>query len=250
MVIRANNNLVERAYQLWEKADSEEPWPITKQKIISQLFLETKQKNPWMSWLYSFIDCFFPKWMERKVNKAFAAYKFDLVQSGKYASRTHLFSYKEKWFIDQKLIGVFKNIIGKRVPEDLQKKAARWRSKVNKYYKKREFMIGSYILFQIGQKLPNFRKKLDWVKALNLGYIEKECKETFANMDDDAIVRGLTHYLAKPFDESKSLFRMFAEISYHVSKEKAKMTIRDVYHAGIAKVALAFRTARSYLVAV
>ncbi|MBX7067644.1 MAG: hypothetical protein K1X28_10480 [Parachlamydiales bacterium] len=195
-----------------------------------------------MSWFYSLVEHLFPRWMERKVERALSAYKYDLIMDGKYGLRMGLFSPKERWFIDQKLVGIFKNVIGRKTPQTLRIKAARWESKINKYYQKRELMIGSFILFQIGQKFPNFKNSINWMKALNFPYLEKHCKETFQNMNDDAIVQGITHFFSLPFDETKGLFRIFAEISYYVTKEKAKMATYSLYQSGVDKVASAGRS--------
>lgn len=230
--VDSSNLLAERAYSLWEKTENEEPREIAQEKIIRQLFREIKERSPFFSWFYSLVEFLHPSWMKRKVERALSAYKYDLIFSDKYGSRLGLFSNKERWIIEQKLVGIFKNIIGRKTPLSLKQKAVRWKSKVQKYHGKRELMIGSYLLFQIGQKFPNIRNSIDWMKALNMSYIERQCKETLENVDDDEIVQGLTHYLAQPFDETKGLFRVFSEIIYYVTKEKAKITAKALYTSG------------------
>lgn len=245
--VDANNSLMSRAYCLWENAGTDVPLAVTQQKIVSQLFLEVKKKNPWMGWFYSFVEFLFPKWMELKVKMALSAYKYDLVISGEYKSRIKLFSGKERWYIDQKLLGVFKNIIEKKASLSLSGRAYRWENKIKKYYNKRELMIGSYILFQIGRKFPNFKNSINWIKAVNLRYLEKHCVKTFKNLDDDAITKGLIEYLEKPFDGKKGVFQIFAEISYYVTKEKVKITASRLCQIGVEKVTCAGKTALSGL---
>lgn len=223
-------HLLERAYILWETADSQEPFDEAQRRIIHNLFLEIKEINPWMSWLYSLIEIFNPFWMKRKVERAFNAYKFDLFLSGKADQKLHLFSEKEKWFItNQKISAIFKNLLLKKQFLTINQKGCRWQQKVNKYWEKKEYMIVIYILFLVSKKFPNIKKSIDWVKLLNLGLLEKKSVESFEDLNDDALARGLTVFAGIPFDGKKGVFRIFVDLSYCVTKEEAKLFIDTLW---------------------
>ncbi len=226
-----SNNLIGRAYQLWNDANPNENLKRSQEKIIHQLFMEMKQQNPWFSWFYTIVEHLFPIWVTKKVEKALSACKFDWLLAGRENDKLNFLSVKERWFIDQKMTKIFKNIICKSQPLTLEGKARRWKQKIEKYYDKQEFMIGSYILYQVGEKFPNLRRSIDWMKVLRMSYIEKHSKETLQNVDDDAIVRGLTHYLEQPFDAKKNLTRIFTEVAYYVAKEKVKDVASGLHNA-------------------
>lgn len=226
-----NTHLVERAYVLWEAADPQEPFDETQRRIIHNLFLEVKELNPWTSWIYSLIEYFNPFWLKKKVERAFNAYKYDLFLSGKADQKLHLFSEKEKWFItDQKISAVFKNLLSRRQFLTIKQRGCRWQQKVNKYSGKKEYMIGIYLLFLVSKKFPNIKKSIDWVKLLNLGLLEQKCVESFQDLNDDALARGLTHFAGIPFDEKKGVFRLFVDLSYCVTKEEAKLLIETIWN--------------------
>jgi len=221
-----NTHLLERAYHLWKTADSQEPFDATQRRIITDLFNEIRALNPWMSWFYTLIEYFNPFWMQIKVDAAFNAYKFDLFISGKADQKLHLFSEKEKWFItDQKISSIFKNLLNKKQFLTINQRGCRWKQKVNKYWENKEYMIVIYLLFVISKKFPNIKNSIDWVKLLNLGLLKKKSIESFEDLNDDAVARGLTAFAGIPFDERKGVFRLFAELSYCVTLEEAKLCL-------------------------
>ena len=86
-------------------------------------------------------------------------------------------------------------------------------------------MIVIYLLFVISKKFPNIKNSIDWVKLLNLGLLKKKSIESFEDLNDDAVARGLTAFAGIPFDERKGVFRLFAELSYCVTLEEAKLCL-------------------------
>lgn len=227
----SSNLLIDQAYRLWQKIGTEEPCELAQEKIVHQLFLKKQQERPLLSWYYSFVELAYPSWMKKKVKLALGAYKFDLIAAGKHNSHLNLFTNIERWFIDQKLVGIFRNVIFKDRSMNIKEKSVRLKEKAKKYYNKRELMIGSYILNQLGQKFPNYKKSINWMKILNIGYIENHSKETFKNINDETIVKGLTEYLEKPFDKTKSITRIFSEIVYFIAKAKTTSAINTTFNA-------------------
>lgn len=224
-----NSHLIERAYVLWEATENQESLDQAQIRIIDNLFIELKRLNPWTSWIFSLVDFFNPFWMKRKVERALNAYKYDLFLTGKTDQKLHFFSEKERWFMDQKISGIFKNLLSKKRFLNLKQRGYRWQQKVNKYWGKTEYMIGIYLLFIVSKKFPNVKNSIDWVKILNLGLLEKKCVECFEDLNDDALARGLTLFAALPFDEKKGVFRIFVDLSYCVTKEEAKLLIETLW---------------------
>lgn len=230
LLTNSKSYLTAHAYALWEKAAVEEPLEATKQKIIKQLFFYLKQHSSWANWYYSFVEFCYPKWLKRKVDLALSAYKFDLTLAGKQDLRMHLFSAKEKWFFDQKLTGIFKNILSKKNSRmTIGQKGKRWDNKIRKYHQHNDLMIGNYILHCVGQRFPNYKTPINWLKAVSKRSIEYHCKKTFINMKDSEITHGLMRYLENPSDSKSSLSRVFSKIIFYVAQEKVKGFCHKTY---------------------
>jgi hypothetical protein len=201
-------------------------------EIKSRLFalIKDQYKINHSFWYYLYSLCGrIDSLIQNKLDQAIAAYKFDLVTSGADLSkRMHLFSDAEKWFVDQKLTGLLKNILIKKDTDTVDKKSARWISKTSKYSGHREYMLGSYVLFLLGKKCDWLKKEIDFTKYSSPKKVQKYCEKIFGGFDQD-ILEGITRFLASSPRPTGTYKQMLTAIGLHIAAIKSKD--RDVQEA-------------------
>lgn len=235
---------LERAYQLWEQADPSEHKKISQAKITHQLIREMKSNHKKNFHFSSILKFFYRSIIKIQVKKALSAFKFDLICSGKESVHINIFSKKERWFIDENLTKIFKNVLAKNYSHNLEKKAVRWKEKVNKYFNKTELMLGSYSLYRLKEMSPKLKNIVNCIKKLP---IENVCKKAIHEIDDEETVKGIRKFLEQPFDPKKKTKTIVLEILYYIAQENVKTVGWNLYNGTCTRVSTYFNACKDYL---
>jgi hypothetical protein len=201
-------NLTAKAYAFWKQRPAQEDVSQGTAQITETLF-EYVKGNTWYGSIAALSPSLSKFWIRRDVNKAFSAYKFDLIGTPDQKKHLHLFSNKERWFIDQGLDGMLRNILIKPTAHDkkalnsqlasngiLARKNKRWIEKITKYYNKSHFMIASSLIYLATRQMPQLRGVIN--KSKTLGQSKIENLATVLYRADPSVIQGLKKFLGDP----------------------------------------------------